>query len=119
MSHTPIPAPSDDFGLVLEITRMSRRASGGGTWVSGRVGDHRFEALVFPTHAESEEYELGRSRVSKLWVQRRADEQTVFNFDRGLDVEPADVATERLVAFLCAQLADRVYPAGWEGDGVR
>ena len=119
MSHTPIPAPTDDVGPVLEITRMTRRASGGGTWVSGRVAEYRFEALVFPAHAESEEYELGRSRVSKLWVQRLADKQTAFNFDRGLDVGPADSATERLVAFLCTKLADRVYPAGWDGAEVR
>ena len=114
MSHTPIPAPSDDFGLVLEITRMTRRASGGGTWVTGRVADYRFEALAFPAHAESEEYELGRSRLSKLWVQRLADKQTVFNFDRGMDIGPADATTERRVGFLCVQVADRVYPAGTE-----
>ena len=119
MNDTPTPAPSNDFGLVLEITQKTRRASGGGTWVSGRVADHRFEALVFPVHAESEAYELGRSRVSKLWVQRRADQQTVFHFDRGLDIGPADATTERLVAFLCAKVADRVYPAGWEGAGGR
>ena len=122
MSHTPIPAPtaaSNDSDLVLEVTRMTRRASGGGTWVSGRVADYRFEALVFPAHAESEEYELGRSRVSKLWVQRLADQQTVFNFDRGLDIGAADATTERLVAYLCAKVADRVYPAGQDGARVR
>ena len=119
MNDTPTPAPSNDFGLVLEITRKTRRASGGGTWVSGRVADHRFEALVFPVHAESEAYELGRSRLSKLWVQRRADQQTVFHFDRGLDIGPAHAATERLVACLCAQLADRVYPAGRDGTANR
>ena len=118
MNDTPIPAPAD-FDLELEITRMTRRASGGGTWVTGRIADHRFEALVFPVHAESEAYELGRSRLSKLWVQRLADQQTVFHFDRGLDIGPADAATERLVACWCAKLADRVYPAGWEGAGGR
>ena len=41
------------------------------------------------------------------------------DFDRGLDIGPADATTERLVACMCAKVADRVYPAGWEGAGVR
>ena len=62
-----------DLGSDFSITKTSRRASGGGTWVCGRIEGHRFDALVFPEHAESEEYELGRSKISKLWVQRLAD----------------------------------------------
>ena len=57
----------------LEITKFHPRKGVGGTWVSGRLSGYRFEALVFPEHAESESYELGRSRISKLWVQRLAD----------------------------------------------
>ena len=79
-----------DLGDDLRITKTSRRASGGGTWVCGTIAGHRFDALVFPEHAESEEYELGRSKISKLWVQRLADKKTVFNWDRGMDQPAAD-----------------------------
>ena len=37
-----------DLGDDLEITKRSRRASGAGTWVTGTLCGHRFEALVFP-----------------------------------------------------------------------
>jgi hypothetical protein len=39
-----------DVGFDLEITKTTRRHSGAGTWVSGRLSGHRFEALVFPEH---------------------------------------------------------------------
>src|SRR5262245_23138958 len=40
-----------DVGHDLEITKTTRRAVGGGTWVSGTLSGHRFEALLFPEHA--------------------------------------------------------------------
>jgi hypothetical protein len=37
----------------LQITKTTRQAAGSGTWVCGRVGQsYRFDALVFPEHAE-------------------------------------------------------------------
>lgn len=98
-----------DVGDDLEITRTTRRLSAGGTWVAGTLNGHRFEALVFPEHAENPEWEIGDSRISKLWVRRLADGKTVFNWDRGADVPPADAATEAIVGFLCAGLADHTY----------
>lgn len=62
-----------DLGDDLEITKIARRASGAGTWVIGTIAGHKFNALVFPEHAECPEYELEDSRISKLWVQRIAD----------------------------------------------
>ncbi|MFO0915308.1 MAG: hypothetical protein U0795_20265 [Pirellulales bacterium] len=99
----------EDLGDDLRVTKISRRASGGGTWICGTIAGHRFDALVFPEHAESEEYELGRSRISKLWIQRMVDQQTTFNWDRGLDQPAADEITQRIVDFLAAGLADNVY----------
>ena len=64
-----------DLGDDLRITKITRRASGGGTWVCGTIAGHRFDALVFPEHAENPEWEIGDSRISKLWVQRLADQQ--------------------------------------------
>jgi hypothetical protein len=98
-----------DLGDDLNITKTTRRNSGGGTWVSGTLHGHRFDALVFPEHAEVAEYELGDSRISKLWVQRLADKQTVFNWDRGLDVAATTDIAQAIVDFLAAGLADHTY----------
>lgn len=100
-----------DIGDDLEITKTTRRATCGGTWVSGRLSGHRFEALVFPGHAECAEYEIGDSRISKLWVQRLADRRMVYNWDRGLDMAAADATAQAIVDFLCAGLAEHVYGA--------
>jgi hypothetical protein len=98
-----------EIGDDLEITKTTRRASGGGTWVCGRLNGHRFDALVFPEHADNPEWEIGDSRISKLWVQRLADKREVFNWDRGMDVPAADETAAAIVDFLCAGLADHVY----------
>jgi hypothetical protein len=102
--------PDDlDLGFDLEITKVTRRASGSGTWVCGTLHGHRFDALVFPEHAENPEWEIGDSRISKLWVQRIADKQQVFNWDRGADVPTADHVVACIVDFLADGLADHIY----------
>jgi hypothetical protein len=93
----------------LHITKVTRRAGGGGTWVCGRLAGHRFDALVFPEHAENREWELGDSRISKLWVQRLADRREVFNWDRGADVPAVDATAQAIVDFLAAGLADHIH----------
>ena len=98
----------EDVGFDLEITQVQKQESGDGVWVRGRLCGHRFTALVFGTHAETEEYELGQSRLSKLWVQRVSDKATVFNWDRGLDVETKDEVAQAIVDFLAEGLADYV-----------
>ena len=98
-----------DLGYDLEITTVTRRASGCGTWVCGTLCGHRFDALVFPERADNPEWEIGDSRIPKLWVQRIADKHTVFNWDRGPDVPAADATTRAIVDFLAGGLADYVY----------
>jgi hypothetical protein len=102
---------SDDFdlGCDFNITKITRRASANGGWVSGTLHGHRFEALVFPEHAENPEYEIGDSRISKLWIQRIADKANTYNWDRGLDIPAADELTQAIVDFLCAGLADHIF----------
>jgi hypothetical protein len=97
--------------LDLTITKISNRNRNiGGSWVQGEMNDqYRFEALVFADHAESEEYELGRSKISKLWIQRISDRKTMFNFDRGLDVPAANTEIQVVVDFLCEGLSDLVF----------
>jgi hypothetical protein len=110
MNANPTNDPFEfDLGDALRITKKTRRASGGGTWVCGTIAGHRFDALVFPEHAENREWELGDSRTSKLWVQRLADKKAVFNWDRGMD-QPAETdLAQAIVDFLAAGLADHVY----------
>lgn len=98
-----------DLGDDLVITKTTRRHTVGGTWVSGTIHGHRFDALVFPEHAEVPEYEIGDSRISKLWLQRQADKVTVYNWDRGQDVPAADRVAAAIVDFLCAGLAEHTY----------
>ena len=98
-----------DVGHDLEITKTTRRAAGAGTWVCGTLSGHRFDALVFPEHSDNAEWELADSRISKLWVQRLADKATVYNWDRGADVAPADDLAAQIVDFLAGGLADHVY----------
>ena len=105
-------APNDndiEIGDDLEITRTTRRASGAGTWVIGTLNGHRFDALVFAEHAECPNFELGDSRISKLWVQRISDDQEVCNFDRGWDVRPTTKTAVAIVDFLAAGLAEHTY----------
>lgn len=98
-----------EAGDDLEITKVTRRAAAAGTWVRGTIAGYRFDALVFPAHAENRDWEMGDSRITKLWVKRLADRKIVFNWDRGPDVAAADHETLAIVDFLAAGLADYVY----------
>ena len=106
---TTTTTQNDDLGHDLVITKTTRRASAAGTWVCGRLAGHRFDALVFPEHADEPDWEIGDSRISKLWVQRLADRRTVYNWDRGLDVPAADATAQAIVDFLGAGLAEHIY----------
>lgn len=103
-----------DLGDDLVIKKQIRRTSAGGTWVVGTLHGHKFDALVFPEHAECADYEIDGngedgSKISKLWIQRMSDKKTTYNWDRGIDIPAADFTTESIVAYLCAGLADYVY----------
>jgi hypothetical protein len=107
-----------DLGDDRVIHRVRRRDSGGGAWVSGRLAGHRFEALVFPAHADDPAWELGTSRIAKLWLLRLSDKRTVFSWDRGPDVEAADAEAAAVADFLAAGLADYVYTRWRPGAGA-
>lgn len=98
-----------DVSYDLEITKMERQASTKGVWVTGRLAGHKFEALVFEHKAQRAEWELGASRISKLWLRREADRRVVYNWDRGLDVPAADAHAGRIVGFITAGLAEYVF----------
>ena len=100
---------TDDLGDDLRITKTEGRANVGGTWVNGSIAGHTFQVLVFPEHAECEAYELGTSRISKLWLRRQADRKVVANFDRGWDLEPTTDAAQEIVGFLAAGMAEHTF----------
>ena len=94
----------------LVIKKVQRRTSAGGAWVRGTIAGHRFDALVFPEPATNREWEVGGdSRISKLWVERISDRATVYNWDRGADVEPATEMAGVIVDLLAAGLADAIW----------
>ena len=99
----------DEIGDDLRFTKITRQAAGTGTWDCGKIHGHRFDVLVFPTHAETPEYELGQSQSSKLWIAQLGDRTTVCNFDRGWDVRPTTKLAEQIADFLAAGLAEHVY----------
>ena len=98
-----------DLMDTLEIKKIQRRTHSGGAWVTGTMAGHRFEALVFAEHAESESYELDDSRISKLWLQRIDDRVTVYNWDRGIDIKAATPIAAKIVDLLAAGLAEFIY----------
>jgi hypothetical protein len=98
-----------DLDYDLNITKTTRRLSGGGTWVMGTIDGFRFEALVFPEHAENANWEIDDSRISKLWLNSLQTKETVFNWDRGMDIPAASKQVQALADFLCVGLADHVF----------
>ena len=72
-----------DIGEDLDIQQVNRRTISGGAWVWGSIAECRFDALVFKEHAQNAEWEIGDSRISKLWIQRKTDKKTVYNWDWG------------------------------------
>ena len=100
----------DDILATLKITNVERHRTGGtGRWVTGTIGGFKFEALVFPEHAEVASYELGQSRISKLFVRHLATRQIAANFDRGWDVQPTSERARVVVDLLAAGLAETVF----------
>ena len=83
-----------------------------GKWAIGTVGNFQFQALVFPKHAFIKSFELGRSRISKLWIATRndiPDRVCLFNFDRGMDVAARGKDAKQAVRLLCKNVAKTVY----------
>jgi len=78
------------LGHDLRITNVERGLSGIGTWVSGTVNGHFFQAKIFPKHSPNQDWEIGRSRISKLGLKRLEDDRVVFHWDRGAEKLPKD-----------------------------
>jgi hypothetical protein len=111
MNATNDSIPDLDPGAMLEtlVIKKTTPRKVGGVWVTGQIAGHRFEALVFPEHAEVEAYELDKSRISKLWVLDRKTRTTVAEFDRGWEREPKTEAAGIIVELLSAGLAEHIF----------
>ena len=91
----------------FSIASAHQRTSAPGAWVSGTIEGYEFEALVFAEHADDASYEIGRSRISKCSIRRRTDGRLVYNWDRGLDIPPADADVQAALEYLLAEVPER------------
>jgi len=104
------PIDASELLDTLRILKLKPRGnSATGTWVTGTIGGHRFEAMVFPEHAANPAYELGDSRISKLDMRETANGGAVAVFDRGWDLRPTTAHGATLVDLLAAGLAESVF----------
>ncbi|MCC6907040.1 MAG: hypothetical protein IT430_03785 [Phycisphaerales bacterium] len=102
--------PADEILDDLRITKNEgRRGGAGGRWVAGCLARHEFEALVFPEHAESPDYEMDQSRISKFWLRDQLTDQVVCEFDRGWSIKPSTAAAKNITGLLAHGLADYVF----------
>jgi hypothetical protein len=93
----------------LANLEIEHRVSAPGAWVRGKIGIFSFVALVFSEHAENPNWEIGQSRISKLWLQRLTEARAVYNWDRGMDLPAADEQAAAAVKWLTTHLADHVF----------
>jgi len=106
------PIDASELLDTLKILRLHPRGnSTTGTWVTGTISGHRFEAMVFPEHAANPAYELSDSRISKLDLRETANGEAVAVFDRGWDLRPSTAHGATLVDLLAAGLAESVFGA--------
>ncbi len=107
MQHDIDPGEILDTLIIKRIE--PRRTGAGGVWVSGTIAGHRFEALLFPDHAASPGFELGDSRISKLWLAVAPRGDVVANFERGWDLQPTTPTAAVIVDVFTAGLAEHVF----------
>ena len=98
-----------EIGSDFVILKTIRQASGAESFVIGRLNDHHFDAIVFAEHPKYPDFELGDSRITKLWLQRIADKTTVASFNRAWDMHPTTEIARAIVDFLATNLAERIY----------
>ena len=94
----------NDYGNIHHAKRhrKQRKQEEKTMWTEGtiRVGASVFHYWV-KHYEEPSIYGYEEGRASKITLRRNAE--TVFNFDRGLDVPPTDAETETALAILLKQ----------------
>ena len=97
-----------DVGDDLQITRTVRHAAGSGTWVAERWPGIASTPWCSPSTPRTRTGRL--AKAASLWIQRLVDKNTVYNWVRGADIQPADEMAGQIVDFLAGALADHIYP---------
>jgi hypothetical protein len=101
----------EDFRLFTEIGisrfRPSRDDATG--WAMGYLRCHAFEALLSRRHTKYEEYELGDSHITDLWVWEMDTERLVAGFHRGYRKLPTSLIVEDIVEELASVLFFHIY----------
>ena len=98
-----------ELGDDLVIIKTSRRAAAGGTWVYGTIAGYRFDALGFPGTCRMPGLRVGRQPHLEALDCPAQDKETVFNWDRGMDIPAASAKTQAVVDFLADGLAEHIY----------
>jgi hypothetical protein len=93
---------------LIRINRVTREYAGR-TWVRGTVMQFTFHALVFAEHAWYSDYEIERSRISKLCITRTRDGTICYAWDRGLDRPPANRHAARALKLITRHLAAMIF----------
>ena len=112
MTNSHNPEDTSDLGDDLEITKITRRDSGGGTWV---IGDDRrtpFRSPGLPRTCRMPGLRIGRQPDLKALAaaDRRQDDRSQFCTAVGT-TGPANTIAAAIVDFLAAGLADFAYGA--------
>ncbi len=102
----PVAPPTVIKGDIIIAKNQKAERMG---WTTGRIGAFRFEAKVYPEHAVDPDFELGRSRISKLELRRLDTNEVAFNWDRGLDCAATDAAAKTAVDRLAKHLANHLF----------
>lgn len=102
------PTDTDEILGSLTISKIEGREIGG-RWVTGHIAGHKFQALVFPEHAEKKSYEMSKSKISKFWLKHKITDTVVANFDRGWDTKPTTDLAVIITDLLAAGLADTIF----------
>ena len=56
-------------------------------WKHGELSGFKWSIKVFEVGSE---FGINNGRISKLWIQRESNGETVTNYSRGWDVKPFD-----------------------------
>ena len=103
----PLVAPTVIDGDIVVTSPKPKDGCGG--WATGRLGGFRFEAKVYPEHAEFPSFEIGRSRISKLELRRLDTNAIAYAWDRGPDTPATDAEAQQAVDRLVRHLAQHLY----------
>src|SRR5262245_26790975 len=87
----------------LHITEVTKTPNDKGRWVSGTIDGHLFS--VFFDGQVIPDWQMNNTRMSRLWLHRLADNQTVFRWHYGQCLPAADDRAKAVVDFL----ADRAF----------